>query len=161
MKIYPIFLAVSLILLVQAVNATHQVEYNAPPIITTTVGELTTLQVDIKNAGPTAEYYKITITTTSPNKMEITNPTITTQILKPGQAISVFSNVRALTENSDPITVQIYRDNDLSHSISAGISVSTKKFSLPEFGLAGFLQIIAIATIVYFLFGNRVMASRR
>ena len=161
MKIYPIVLTVSLVLLVQAVNATHQVEYNVPTRITTTVGELTTLQMDIKNAGPTAEYYKITVTTTSPNKMEITNPVITTQTLKPGQAVSVFSNVRTLAESSDPITVQIYRDNDLSHSQSIGISVSTKKLSLPEFGLIGFLQIIALATIVYFLSGNRIMSSRR
>ena len=138
-------------LLVQPVSASHQVEYRAPTSITTTVGELTTVQLDIKNAGSTAEYYRINMIASLPNEMEITNPNIITKALNPGESVSVFSNIHTLTESPNALTIEIYRDNDLSHSVSATISVSSKKLSLPEFGLMGFLQIIAGATVIYFL----------
>lgn len=146
---YSGILLISIVLLVQASYASHQVEFRAPTSITTTVGELTTIQVDIKNAGATTEFYKITITATSPNKIEITNPNIDTKNLKPGESTSIFSNIRALTENPDPITIQIFRDSDLSHFVPIVISVQSKKFSLPEFGLLGFLQIVGLSTVLY------------
>jgi len=152
------------ILLVQTAYATHQVETRVPLSIVTTVGKLTTLQVDIKNAGSTMEYYSVTITASPANQIEITNPSITTKNLNPGESSSVFSDIRTLTETPIVITIQIFRDGDLSHpstpSVPA-ISVSSKKFSLPEFGLIGFLQIIAVASVLYFLFGNRLKARQQ
>ena len=162
-KFHYIGLIMSLILLVQAVNASHQVEYRAQTRITTTVGELTTLQVDIKNAGSTIEFYQVNFVALPSNGIEITNPSVTTQALNPGQTVSVFTNIRTLTEAPVVLTVQIYPGGDLSHFLipPPTISIASKKYSLPEFGLVGFMQIIAIAAIVYFLFGNRIKASRQ
>ena len=153
-----------MILFVQTAYATHQVETRVPLGIITTVGKLTTLQVDIKNAGSTVEYYSVIITAFPANQIEITNPSITTKNLNPGESISVFSNIRTLTETPIVITIQIFRNGDLSHPstpVISPISVSSKKFSLPEFGLIGFLQIIAVASVLYFLFGKRVKANQQ
>lgn len=141
------FVLMSFILFIPAVNAAHVVLRN-PASITTTVGELTTIQVDIRNGGTSSETYEVTITATEPNAIEITNPSITTTI-KPGQSISVFTNIRTLTETSNLLTVQVFY-NSVLHA-SASISVNTKKFSLPEFGLIGFLQIMALSSLLYFV----------
>lgn len=139
-------------LFLPAAYSSHQVEYRIPSSMTTTVGESTTLQIDIKNSGSTTEYYRVRITSSIPNEIGITNSDITTKLLAPSQSVSVFSNIITLTENDNLLTVQIYRDNDLSHAVSTTVNVKSKKFSLPEFGLIGFIQIIALAGILYFVF---------
>lgn len=157
MKLYYAGLIIFIYLFVQAAYASHQndVEVQAPSTIVTTVGKLTTLQVDIRHKGASIEFYQVKITAVPPNKIEITNPSITTKSLKPGETVSIFSNIRTLTESPTVLTIQIFRDNDLSHSVPLSMSVISKKFSLPEFGLIGFLQIISIAAIIYFLFESK------
>jgi len=142
------------LVLVQAVNASHQaeVDYKVPEGIVTIVGELTNIKIDLINKGPKPYSFQIKLKATLQNEMEITNKDINIQTLSPGQTTSVFSNIRTLTENPNPLTIEIYRDNDFTHSVLTTISVNSKKFSLPEFGLFGFLQIIAIVGVLYFLF---------
>lgn len=157
MRLYIVSLAF-LILFAQTAYASHQVEQRSPESIVTTVGKFTSIQIDIKNSGSTTESYQLSITAASPNEIEITNPAINTQPLSPGETLSLFSNVRTLTENTNILSIKIYRAGDLSHSVDIpAISVKSKKFSLPEFGLAGFLQIIALASVALFLFKeNRI-----
>ena len=156
--------AISIFLFINVAYATHQVEYRVPTNMITTVGKFTTLQIDIKNAGLTSEYYLVTITAEPSNQVETTNPSITTKTLNSGESVSVFSNIRTLTDAPARLTIKIYRGTDLSHFFPdppISISVQSKKFSLPEFGLTGFLQIMAIASVLYFSFGARSRASSR
>lgn len=147
----------SWIILTQVLYAVPQIEYSAPSSIVTTVGELTIVQLNIRNIGVSKEYYHIKISAAMPNEMEITNSDITTQFVNPGDSISVYTNIRTLTENNNPLTIRIERDNNPADfkNIPA-IPVQSKKFSLPEFELAGFLQIIAIAAVIYFLFSDKM-----
>ncbi|MBI2547169.1 MAG: hypothetical protein HYW23_01845 [Candidatus Aenigmarchaeota archaeon] len=137
--------------LVVPVHATHQIQYRAPDSITSTVGQPTSLQVDIKNAEASPDTYFIYITSLLPNEIQITNNNITTQVLNPGDMVTISTNVRTLTESDNIITFQVYRSGDSSHYIPITIPVKSKKFSLPDFGLAGFLQIAALATVIFLL----------
>ena len=151
---YLLTLIIPAILLTQIAYASHEVDYRTPTSMITTVGQPATLQLDIKNTGSFSERYQITISASLQNEIEITNPNIRTQIVSPGQSISVSSNIRTLTESDNALTIKIFRDGDSSHfqpQPPISISVKSKKFSLPEFGLTGFLQITAIAAILYFV----------
>lgn len=151
MLLYSLVLSASLFLLAQPSLATHQVEYRTPENIATTVGELTTLQIDIKNGGTVPEYYTVTITSAVPNEISITNPSITTPTLNPGESTSIFSNIHTLTESDNTITISIFQKGDMGHAVTApAIPVKSKKYSLPEFGLAGLAQIIVLSTTAFF-----------
>lgn len=152
MKLHYFVVAMFLVLIVQTVNATHQVEYRVPSSMVTTVGQLTTLQVDIKNNGASTEDFLVKIIASSPNIIEITTPTIDIAPLKTGESVSIFSNIRTLTDTpSIVLTIRTYRNSDMSllHDVSTTVSVSSKKFSLPDFGLFGFLQIMLLASLLY------------
>ena len=156
-----LYMLIAFLVLVQAVNASHQaeVDYKVPERVVTTVGELTNIKIDLINKGSRPYSFQIKLKAALQNGMEITNSDINIQSLSPSQTTSVFSNVRTLTENPNLLTIEIYRDNDFTHSVSTGIPVNSKKLSLPEFGLTGFLQIAAIAAVLYFLFN--VKATRQ
>ena len=143
---------------VHVAYASHQVDFRTPTTIITTVGQLTTLQPDIKNLGASSERFHITISASSPNEIEITNADIHTQTVDPQKGISLFSNIRTLTENDNVLTIKIFRDGDQSHfqpQPPISILVKSKKISLPEFGLSGLAQIMVIASVLYFSFGAR------
>ena len=140
------------LLLIQTAYAILQVSYQAPTKIVTTVGQLTTIQVDIRNTGPTPDSYTVRITATSPNIIYISNPTIVTTLVIPTNVTSVRTNIQTLTDDPNVINIQI---SDLTDTLNIpGISVNSKKFSLPEFGFLGFLQIVILASISYFIFEN-------
>ncbi|MBI1978477.1 MAG: hypothetical protein HYS62_00255 [Candidatus Aenigmarchaeota archaeon] len=151
----------SFVLLMHSVNA-WPIEYRVPDSITTTVGELTTVQIDIKNSGPSAEHYEILIEATLPNTMKITNDLITTETVNPGDAVSVFTNIIALTEDNNGIVINVIAVETLDNTMLPTISVISKKFSLPEFGLSGFLQIMILSAAAYFLAGpNRIILKTK
>lgn len=155
---YFVFIAF-LFLFIQTVNASHIIDYRIPTTIVTTVGKLTTVQMDIQNGGASATDYRLILTATLPNEIDITNWDIHTQTLNPGESISIFTNIRTLTESPNVLKISVYPD-----SLSAGpdvlslfIIITSKKYSLPEFGLMGFLQIITLSGVAYFLFKpNRI-----
>lgn len=148
---HQIIFIVWIALLMQTAYASHESEvgYRAPETIITTVGKLTTVQIDITNKASSPYSFQINLRADQPNEMEITNSNIDIMNVKPGEAVSVFSNIRTLTETSNSIIIEIKRGDD--HPITKIISVRSKKFSLSEFGLAGLLQIMAIVGILYFL----------
>lgn len=148
-----------LVLFADIAYASHQVEVRYPTSITTTVGELITIQIDLKNKEPSAEAYRIVMKATL-QSMEITNPNINTQTINPGGSVSVFSNIRTLTDAPNVLTIEIFGDTDLSPTKTISIAVQSKKFSLPEFGLPGFIQIVAIASIVYFWLGKKIILRK-
>ncbi|MEM5803086.1 MAG: DUF2341 domain-containing protein [Candidatus Aenigmatarchaeota archaeon] len=126
------------------------IEIQAPRTIITTVGKQTMLQLSIRNNGVSTDFYTIDLSPASSNSIEISNRRITTDSVEVGKSISVFSNIRTLTEDDNTLTITIV-NSDNTQGKTIVIPVKSKKYSLPEFGFLGFLQIIAMAVVVYFL----------
>ncbi|MBI1978478.1 MAG: hypothetical protein HYS62_00260 [Candidatus Aenigmarchaeota archaeon] len=124
--------------------------------ITTKVGERFDLKIDIVNTGALSDSYRIDIS--SPGTMEITPATITTLTIDPNQIVSAFSSVMPLVE--EPTTVIVAVTSLTSGKIvTKTIDVTIGLFALPEFGLIGFLQIVAIAAVIYFLLANKMFKT--
>ncbi len=131
-------------------------DIRGPDSVTTTVGEFTEVRIDVFNKGSVQDSYTAQITGTPANVVEITNPSLTTQTVSPKQTTQITSNIRALTGDNSVITFTIISVGT-SEQLALPIPVSSKKFSLPEFGLIGFLQIVLLAGIIYFLLANRML----
>jgi len=120
--------------------------------IVATVGEKFDLKIDVGNKGALKDSYKIDLS--GPATIDISPTTITTQAIDPNQVVSVFSSITPLVDQTGTLTVKVTSLTS-GKFVTREIEVSPGLLALPEFGLIGFLQIIAVAAIVYFLLVNR------
>ncbi|MBI2084586.1 MAG: hypothetical protein HYT70_03170 [Candidatus Aenigmarchaeota archaeon] len=127
----------------------------APQTITTTVGELTEARISIYNKGSVEEAYTISYAASSPNFIDITKSAIVTQAVGPKQTIQVSTTIRTLTDDNNVLAITV-RSSATAETLNANIPVRSGKYSLPEFGFPGFVQIVFIASILYFLHSRRI-----
>ncbi len=147
------------LVLIPSVLAVPQVDYRVPSSIVAIVGQLTGLEIDLINKDSIAHYYTVKITGNPANQIDITNPSIISSSVNPGSLTSVYTNIRTLTEAPNALTVDIYQDSDLSSAVTAMIPVSSKKFSLPDFGMTGLIQIAVLSSLAYFMIGRKFTAK--
>ena len=126
--------------------------------ISTTVGKSVELKVDITNKGLLPDSYDITIT--PPSTVDVLPTKITTDKIKKGNIVSAFTFVTPLVSTDGEIIITV---QSLTSSKTQSLTVQLQPglYALPEFGLTGFLQIISIAAIVYFLLVNRMYKLRK
>ncbi len=122
--------------------------------IVSTVGEQFELKVEIRNVGASPDKYNIAFTSAFPNIIDISNPTPTTAEVQSEGLASVSTLIRPLTDGDNVITVNVASNGNPLLYKEITIPLKSAKLSLPEFGLFGFLQIVAIAAVLYFLVGN-------
>ncbi len=120
-----------------------------PVKITAIVGEQFELKIVINNAGFLPDSYSVSIAASPANLFEISNTGVTTPVIQSDQATTVLTLVRPLTDTGDYIIVTVTSVNSPTLTKTVNIPVKIAKYSLPEFGFAGLLQIIVGATIVY------------
>ncbi|MBI2543415.1 MAG: hypothetical protein HYW24_04485 [Candidatus Aenigmarchaeota archaeon] len=137
------------------VASDYDFEIRAASAITTSVGQDVELKVDIHNKGRLADSYTSSITADNPNGLYVTNPTATTGGVNPDDITSVSSLLTPLTSESNEVTVTVTSVNRPALSRTLTIPVRSELYSLPEFGLFGFIQIIAMAGVIYFWVINR------
>lgn len=126
--------------------------------IITTVGDKFDLKIDVTNKGTLADSYRIDFS--GPGTIDISPTTITTPTIGPNQVVSAFSSVTPVVDQTGTLTVKVTSLTS-GKFIEKDIQVSPGLFALPEFGLIGFLQIIAIAAIIYFLFIKSGIKSKK
>ncbi len=124
--------------------------------ITATVGEATELRVQITNVGSTSDQYTVTFTSNLPNTVDISNPTITTETVPSNGNTFASTLLRPLIDGDNIISVTVASTADSSMSEVVTIPMRSAKFSLPEFGLFGLIQIIILASIVFFVYQKRI-----
>lgn len=122
--------------------------------VTTSVGHPFELKIDVANKGKLTDSYRVDLT--APATIDASPATITTPAVEAGKLVSAFAFVTPLVEQSDKITVKVTSLTS-NKVVTKDINVNPGLFALPEFGLTGFLQIIAIAAIVYLILINRKM----
>jgi len=126
--------------------------------ITTTVGHQFDLKIDVANKGKLTDSYKIEVL--GPATVDIAPTTITTTIVGTNKIVSTFSSVTPLVGQSETLTVKVTSLTS-GKVVTKNIEISPGLFALPEFGLIGFLQIVAIAAVVYFLLANKMFKKKR
>ncbi|MEM5797762.1 MAG: CARDB domain-containing protein [Candidatus Aenigmatarchaeota archaeon] len=120
--------------------------------IIATVGAPVDLKIDVVNKGLLPDSYRITLSASNPNTISFT-PSITNSRVISSQAVdSAIFSVVSLVDQTNEITVNV-KSNTCSDCPPKEITINLQPglLTLPEFSIFGFLQIIAIATIVYFL----------
>lgn len=131
--------------------------FRAVTTIITAVGQQSELKVDIHNLGAFSDRYSVTFTAAFPNIIDISNSQATTGDVQSDQLTSVSTLIRPLTDGDNIITINVLSINDPS-LVKPPITVSlrTAKFSLPEFGFFGFLQIMIGAAFLYLVVHRKV-----
>ena len=129
--------------------------------IITTVGKKAELKVDVVNTGILPDSYTITLAADRPEAVDISPSITTTGGISLNQIISLFFSVLPVIDTDNRITVTVASNTNPSTFKTLTIDIDTGFYALPEFGLIGFLQIVAIAAIVYFLLVNRIGAKKR
>jgi len=133
----------------------------APSSISATVGDTTHLKVDVGNLGVVTDSYSITLTADDPQAVDISPSSATTGSIPLDKVVNVFFSVTPIIDVPNKITVVVASQASPAITKTLAIDVSPGLFALPEFGLIGFVQIIFVAAIVYFLLFNRTLDRRK
>ena len=123
--------------------------------ITGVVGKEIELRVEINNIGVYSDSYTVSFGADLPNIIDISNPTVATGEVQSDELIFISTLIRPLVAVDNVITITVQSNNDPDLFKEIKIPLSSYLFTLPEFGLLGFIQIIAIAGVMYFLVGNK------
>ena len=121
-----------------------------PGNVATTVGKLTTLQINLYNHASQTDSYTVTISSLQDVPFEITSPSIAVSSMGSGSATTVATGIRPLTDDNNRITVTILSTQTNEQEVMS-ISTTSSKLSLPEFNISGLIQIIGIASIIYYI----------
>ena len=130
-------------------------EIRAADKITTTVGQKIELKVDVANSGTLTDSYTITLSADNAEAIDISPLTVTTGDVSLNKITSMFFSIRPVVDTDNQITVTVSSNANPSTVKTLTIDVAPGLYALPEFGLIGFLQIVALAAIVYFLLVNK------
>ncbi len=133
-------------------------ELNYPPKIVADVGSSFDLKIDISNKGLLRDTYRVDLTGTE--TVSISPESVTTEVVDRSKSVSVFSSITPLVDQSGQLTLKVTSLTS-GKVVTKTIELNPKLFILPEFGLLGLIQIIAIATIVYFLFASRLFRVKK
>ncbi len=128
--------------------------------ISSSVGSVIDLRVDVNNKGLLGDAYTVTLAASDPTAVDITPQSRNTGKIPSKQLGSVTSSIRPLVDKTNLITVTVTSDTQPSMSKVFQVELNPSLFVLPEFGLVGFLQIVIIAAIVYFLLVNKMFKSK-
>lgn len=120
------------------------------------VGEKVDLKVDVANKGLVKDSYRISVSADSINSVDISPVQIvqpssmSTEIVESDKVTSVSVSVRPLVAEDNRIIVIV---TSVGCSGCAPqtlyIPLKVKLYSLPEFGLSGFVQVMVTAGVVY------------
>lgn len=139
----------------------YDFEMRAAVESTVVLGDAFELKVDIYNKGALSDSYNVSFAARNPLIVYITNPNATTGEVNSGRLTAVPTLITSLVAEENSIIINVTSQNRPELQKIAIVSLNTGKYSLPEFGLFGFIQIIVLSGIVYFLVVNGIFVKRK
>ncbi|MBI2547168.1 MAG: chitobiase/beta-hexosaminidase C-terminal domain-containing protein [Candidatus Aenigmarchaeota archaeon] len=128
--------------------------------IIATVGSTTELKVSIANRGTLTDSYSVSVVADNPGTLQISPVAFTTDGISSNQATSAEFQIRPLVDNNR-ITITVTSTTNPSLTQTIVMDVKSGLFQLPDFGLAGFIQIIIIAALLYLVVGKDFVKFNR
>ncbi len=153
---------------------------SGPGSITPRLGHPVNVKIQISNNGVIADVYNVTFAmdnqagatispvsrkqtadTTIPFSVpEIISQTLSNLVMRTGEvpgdkSVLAEGDVTAFVNTPNALRVTVTSSLDPEESKTLNIPLSASDVYLPEFNLAGFLQIMALAGVLYFLYANK------
>jgi len=125
------------------------IEVAVPTSMNAVVGESQNLQISVKNNGTLSDTYDISVVSTNPTLLDVSNGEQTSQLLGTNDVQQLYSGLTLLaTGQTATANVVVSSSAQPSIQFSTPVSVKGTEKSLPEFGVLGLLQIIAAAALL-------------
>ncbi|MBI2545106.1 MAG: hypothetical protein HYW22_00705 [Candidatus Aenigmarchaeota archaeon] len=141
-------------------SASYKFSTRTAAAITSNVGKPVYFRVDVGNIGKSEDSYIVSITSSNPNTVNIVPHQVTTGTVAPDDIAFTEFSITSLVDIDSQITVTVSSVNCATCEIeSVNIPVTSGLFSLPEYGIEGFLTIMMAVGVIYFLITNKMIKT--
>ena len=143
--------------------ANYDFNFRTVSVITSTVGKPFDLKVDVGNTGTLSDSYRVGFIASPAGLVGVSDATLTTDTTNPNSVASVYTIITPLVNQNSIITVTVTSVNCGGSCLSKSVDIPVRAglFSLPEFDITGFITIMIVAAIVYYLITSEIIKPKR